>query len=64
MSAEIINLRRARKAKARDKAQATAAENRSRRGRSKAERVKSELQARQAYRLLDAHRRSSPEDET
>jgi hypothetical protein len=62
--AEIINLRRARKAKARDKAQATAAQNRSKHGRSKAERVKSELQARQAHRLLDAHRRSSPEDET
>jgi hypothetical protein len=61
--AEIINLRRARKAKAKEKARTTAAENRLKHGRSKAERVKSELQARQAHRLLDAHRRSSPEDE-
>jgi hypothetical protein len=62
--AEIINLRRARKAKAKEKARDAAAENRLKHGRSKAERVKSELQARQAHRLLDAHRRSSPEDET
>jgi len=62
--AEIINLRRARKAKAKEKAQATAAENRAKHGRSKSQRVKSELQARQAHRLLDAHRRSTPEDET
>jgi hypothetical protein len=62
--AEIINLRRARKAKAKQQGQAAAAENRAKHGRSKAERVKSELQARQAHRLLDAHRRSSPEDET
>jgi hypothetical protein len=64
MSAEIVNMHRARKAKTKEKAQATAAENRVKHGRSKAERTKSELQARQAHRLLDAHRRSTPEDET
>jgi hypothetical protein len=38
MTAEIVNLRRARKAKARDTRQAEAAENRVRFGRTKAER--------------------------
>ncbi len=62
--AEIINLRRARKAKARAKAQATAAENRLKHGRSRPEREKDEATRSLAEQRLDAHRRSRPEDET
>ena len=55
--AEIINLRRARKTKARSQAQAEAAENRAQHGRPKAERVKSGKVRSLAERRLDAHRR-------
>ena len=44
MTADIINLRRARKAKVRREAEAQAAENRVRFGRTKAEREQSRMQ--------------------
>jgi hypothetical protein len=56
--AEIINLRRARKAKARSQAQAEAAENRAKHGRPKAERETSGKVKSLAERRLDAHQRS------
>ena len=56
--AEIINLRRARKAKARSQAQADAAENRAKHGRPKAERLTSGKVKSLTERRLDAHRRS------
>ena len=62
--AEIFNLRRARKARARAEGQATAAENRLKHGRSKAEREKAERTRSLDERHLDAHPRSGPDDET
>ncbi len=64
MSADIINLRRARKAKARAKAQAAAVEDRAKHGRPKVEREKSEKVTSLAERRLDAHRLTTPEDDT
>ena len=61
--AEIINLRRARKAKARSQAQVEAAENRAKHWRPKAERVKSGKVRSLAERRLDAHRRSDADSD-
>lgn len=58
--AEIINLRRARKGKARDEASAKAAENRARFGKTKAEREKEALEAKRAVKTLDGHKREEP----
>ena len=55
MSAEIINLRQARKQRARDEKAARAAENRSRFGRSKAERALEEQSLARAEHKLDGH---------
>ena len=55
--AEIVNLRRARKDKARAKREAEAAENRIRFGRSKAEKELAKAQERLAERRIAAHRR-------
>lgn len=55
--AEIINLNKARKAKARAEAKSTAAANRAARGRSKTERTVSEIEKRRAERLLDGAKR-------
>jgi hypothetical protein len=55
VAAEIINLRKARKAKARVEADARAAENRVRFGRSKAEREVREAEDRLSARRLDGH---------
>ncbi len=59
MTAEIVNLRKARKAKARIDREAQAAENRVKFGRTKQERATSD--ANEALRLarLDQHRRDS-----
>ena len=54
--AEIINLRRARKAKSRSDAEAKATENRAKFGRPKAERSLSDASQVLAERRLDAHR--------
>lgn len=65
MSAEIINLRQARKQRERNEKDARAAENRARFGRTKAERaLEDDAQAR-AARTLDGHEReptASPEE--
>lgn len=63
--AEIVNLRRARKAKERTDAEHKAAENRIRFGRSKAERKNAEANTALEKRRLDAHeRRPEPEDQS
>jgi hypothetical protein len=61
--AEIVNLRRARKAKGREEAEKRAAENRARFGKSKSERKTIEAQAALDQRRLDGHRRL-PADES
>lgn len=55
--ADIINLRMARKARARTAAQAVAAENRARFGQDKASRSKHQLDAARAARLIDGAKR-------
>jgi hypothetical protein len=61
MSAEIVNLRRARKARARSQAEAQAEENRVKHGRTKAERqTEAKTRALEA-RKLDALRRERDE---
>ena len=55
--AEPVNLNRARKAKARTDAEAKAAENRVRFGRTKAERKLQDARADKAGRALDAGKR-------
>ncbi len=53
MSAEIVNLRRVRKASARVEREAEAAANRARHGRTKGERAVQALETRRAGRVLD-----------
>lgn len=55
MTADIVNLRAARKEKARAARRAEAAQNRAKFGRSKAERTLDEAQQEQAARRLDGH---------
>lgn len=55
--ADIVNLRLARKQKARAEKEAAAAENRVRFGRSKAERELEEAQKTLADRRIEAHKR-------
>ena len=54
--AEIVNLRRARKQRARQDAEAQASQNRITFGRTKAERKLTEAQAAQTERTLEGHR--------
>ncbi len=54
--AEIVNLRRARKQRARQQAEVEAERNRIAFGRSKAERLLTEAERDKATRLLDGHR--------
>ena len=63
MSAEIINLRRARKAKARADAQTSAAQNRAKHGVSKAERETTKRKKSQERSRLEAHRIGDSEGE-
>lgn len=63
MSAEIINLRNARKTKARRDAQARAEESRAAFGRTKAERTTTQAQQDLEARRLDALRRQGGDDE-
>ncbi len=62
--ADIINLRRARKAKARSADAVRAAENRSAFGRPKAERDRLAAEQEGAARRLEGHRRETPPDES
>jgi hypothetical protein len=59
MSAEIINLRQARKRRAREARAAEAAGNRARFGRTRAERELAETSEARARKILDGHRRES-----
>jgi hypothetical protein len=61
--AEIVNLRKARKVKARADKEAQAAENRIKFGRPKAERRLSDAERRLGERKLEAHRRDGDADE-
>jgi Domain of unknown function (DUF4169) len=56
VSAEVVNLRRARKAARRDQAQAQAAENRTAFGLSGAERERRRAEKQRAAKDLDHHR--------
>ncbi len=51
--ADVINLNRARKAKAKAEKKATAATNRAKHGRTKAERVKDQAEAEKVRTMLD-----------
>ncbi len=57
MSGEIVNLNQARKAKAKSDAKARAAQNRTRHGRTTAERARTLLDKLRAERRLDGARR-------
>jgi hypothetical protein len=59
--AEIVNLRQARKQKARSDKEAKAAENRLAFGRTKAERTLSEARTGLDARRLEAHKRDEPQ---
>ncbi|MBC6981052.1 MULTISPECIES: DUF4169 family protein [unclassified Caulobacter] len=54
---EIVNLNKARKAKARDADKARAVENRAKHGRTKADRAVDEAERQRARKALDAHER-------
>ena len=55
--ADILSLSKARKSKARAAKEATAAANRAKFGRTKAERLADESRKKSAEKLIDAHRR-------
>lgn len=61
--AEIINLRRVRKQRARQEAEQQAQQNRITFGRTKAERSLTEAERDKAARTLDGHRLARPDDE-
>ena len=63
MSAEIVNLRKARKSKARADKERQADRNRAKFGRPKREREKVKADETAARRWLDAHRRDKDDDE-
>ena len=59
---EVVNLRQARKVKARADREADAAANRAAHGRTKAERNLTEARAEQDARRIDAHRLRDPDE--
>jgi len=61
--AEIINLRQARKRKAREDKERVAAANRVVHGRPKAEKIRDALSADKAERFVEGHRRERPKDD-
>lgn len=61
MSADLINLNRARKEKAKRDRLAEAEANRVKFGRTKAEKLKDKAEAERATRTLEGHRRDAPE---
>ncbi|KTF70411.1 DUF4169 family protein [Sphingomonas sp. HT-1] len=60
--AEIINLNKARKARAKATAEAQAVANRARFGRTKAEKARDAAEAERKLRTLDQAKRETPED--
>ncbi|MRX51981.1 DUF4169 family protein [Paracoccus sp. S-4012] len=62
MTAKVVNLRRARKAKDRAAKAREADANAARHGLTKAERAGLEAQAGRLARALDGHRRETPDD--
>jgi len=62
MSAEVVNLRRARKARTRMEKDAKAAENRRRHGRTKAEKQTESAERERAARRIESRRREPDED--
>jgi hypothetical protein len=62
MTAEIVNLRRARKAKARTAKEREAEANRIAFGRTRAEKLATDAERVRAERAIDSHRRE-PQDE-
>ncbi len=60
--AEIVNLRMARKRKARDEREREADRNRLLHGRSIAERSKTSAEQERTERFVDGHRRETPDD--
>ena len=59
---EIVNLRQARKQKARTEKERLASENRALHGRSKAERERDRLAGEKAENFVAGHRREKPDD--
>ena len=59
---EIVNLNAARKARAREEAQAKAAANRARYGRTKAERSRERLEEERASRTVDGAKLDRPDE--
>ena len=57
--ADIVNLNRARKARAKAEKEAQAAENRSKFGRTKAEKARSAAEKSIAEKIIDAHKRET-----
>ena len=57
---DVINLNRARKAKARADKEAAAAENRVRFGRTRAEKQKAAAEKSITEKIIDAHKRDTP----
>jgi hypothetical protein len=62
MSADIINLRRARKAKARSEREKQAADNRVAFGRSKAEKAVADAERQRTEKSIEGHRREPGEE--
>ena len=62
MTGEVVNLRAARKARARDARRAEADANAARHGRTKAQRADEEAAAERAQRHLDGHERDPGRD--
>lgn len=58
---EVVNLRQARKAKARDAAAQTAQENRAKFGQTKAQKSRVSHEQSQAEKALDGHKRDASE---
>lgn len=62
MAPKVINLRAARKRKARDQAVDQAAENRRKFGRTKGEKTREQREGEKSDRLLDGHLIDRPEE--
>ncbi|MDX8532142.1 DUF4169 family protein [Mesorhizobium sp. VK25A] len=59
---EVVNLRQARKQKARTEKERQASENRALHGRSKLERERDRLTSQKAEKFVAGHRREKPDD--